>query len=110
MADQLSRQTTPQIKPIPGWILAVPYIIPDSIFTSVKEVSGESQKSQVIAVGEDLIDDNGIGRKPNCKIGDIVVHKWLSEDFNIGTIKYRFIHFADVRGIWLDAKRPKGEE
>lgn len=93
------------ITPIPGWILAIPYIIPDSIFSSVKEVSGESMKSEVIAIGEDLTDDNNILRKPNCKLGDIIIHKYLSEDFNIGTTKYRFVHFSDMRGIWEDAKK-----
>lgn len=104
MAD-LSRHTTPQITPISGWILVIPYLQPDSIFQSVKESSGESMKSEVIAIGDDLTDDNGIIRKPNCKIGDIIVHKWLSEDFNIGTTKMRFVHFADLRGIWKDAKK-----
>jgi co-chaperonin GroES (HSP10) len=88
-----------KIHPAPGYILAQPYIQKDSLFQSVKEVSGESQKSEVLAIGEDLVDDNGNIRKPNCKIGDRIIHCYLSEDFNVGTEKFRFVHFSNIRGI-----------
>lgn len=87
------------ISPIAGWCLGIPYIKKDSMFTSIKELSGESMCSEIIAVGDTLIDDNGIERKAPCKFGDLIYHKYLSEDFNQGTTKYRFIHFSDIRGI-----------
>lgn len=87
------------ITPVKGWLLGVPYIKKDSLFTSAKEVSGETMCSEIIAVGDTLIDDNNIERKAPCQVGDVIYHKFLSEDFNVGTTKYRFIHFADVRGI-----------
>ena len=88
------------ITPVSGYILTIPYIQKDSMFTSIKELSGETMKSEVVAVGSELMDDGGFKREAPCKVGDIILHSYLSEDFNLGTIKYRFVHFSNVRGVW----------
>lgn len=92
-----------KITPIaPGWLLTKPYLPKDSLFHSIKETSGETMRSEVLEVGADLVDDNNILRKAPCKKGEIIFHKYISEDFNIATDKFRFVHFADYRGTWKE--------
>jgi len=86
-------------EPTPGNILCKPYISPDQTFVSAKEEAGYAQKSEVIAVGKEVIDDYGNIRKPPCKKGDIILHKYAQDDYELGFIKYRSIHFNMVLGI-----------
>src|SRR5258708_28364493 len=93
----------PNISPKSGFLLCIPFI-EKGTFKPAKEDVGSIQKSKVIKVGTILIDDNGILRSPQCKIGDIILHKYVPDEFTISFDQYRFVHFADLRGIWLNSK------
>lgn len=96
------------IKPSPGYLLAIRYIPKTtgivSLHQSAKETDGQDQKSTVLAVGESVDDNNGVTRFSPCKKGDIIIHAASMSEFEIGTDKYRFVHFTQVHGIWEDAK------
>jgi co-chaperonin GroES (HSP10) len=88
------------IKPSQGTIVAIPFISSSSTFKSVKESSGDAQLSEVIAVGENYIDDHGTMRIAPCKVGDIIVNHYVQDTREIDFTEYRFIHFYEVRGVY----------
>lgn len=83
----------------PGFIIAKPYIETDQTFVSDKENPGFSQKSEVLEVGGSFIDDHGNLRKPSCDKGDIIVHEYAQNEYEVGFEKYRAIKFYQVIGI-----------
>ena len=91
------------ILPHKGYILCKRFVQPQSIYKSLGESVGEDQKSEVIAVGEDILDSNNILRTPDCKVGDIIIHADSNKTFEIDHEMYRFVHFSEIHGIWEDA-------
>lgn len=94
-----------KIVPNTGYILVQPFV-QEGIFKSIRTTAGEVEKSTVIAIGGVLTDDHNIKRTAGCKVGDIILHSYIHDDLNIGSDKYKFVHFSNVRGVWEDA--PKG--
>lgn len=92
-------KTTSKIKPFPGYILATPYINEDEVFKSVKETDGMDQKSVVIAIGDDVLDDNGNTRTTQARLKDIIVHAYSNKEFEIEFTKYRWVHFSEIHGV-----------
>jgi co-chaperonin GroES (HSP10) len=86
-------------KPLPGFLICKPFIDKDDTFKSEREISGDCQISEVIAVGDDYIDDHGNSRNTKVKIGDTIVHLYESNTFTIKFDKYRAVHFSRVIGI-----------
>lgn len=86
-------------KALPGWIICKPYINKNDTFHSLKETNGECQVSEVLAVGNDYIDDHGNHRKTNVKVGDIILHIWETNTVTIKFDKYILVHFSRVIGI-----------
>jgi len=82
--------------PFPGWIIATPYISKTQTFNSLKEEAGSAQKSTVIAIGDSFIDDHGNKRECPCKVGDVVLHQYVNDDYELGMDKYRAIKFYQV--------------
>jgi len=82
-----------------GWIITVPYVSKDSTFVSEKEVSGECQQSEVIAVGGPYLDDRGNKHTTKVKVGDIILHTYSMDSCVIGFNKYRIVPFSRVLGI-----------
>ncbi len=85
--------------PVPGWIIAIPYIEEEKTFKSDKVVAGEAQKSEVLAVGDSFIDDHGNLRTPPCKVGDIIIHSYIQNDYETDFNKFRAIKFFEVIGV-----------
>ena len=83
----------------PGWIIAKPFVDKDDTFQSLKESSGECQVSEVLAVGDDYVDDNGNHRETKVKIGEVILHIWETNTFTLKFDKYRAVHFSRVIGI-----------
>jgi co-chaperonin GroES (HSP10) len=86
-------------KTLPGWIICKPYIPKDETFVSVKESAGYSQRSEVVAVGDTFIDENHIEWKPTCKVGDIIMHEYAQNEFELSFDKYRAIKFYQVIAV-----------
>lgn len=84
---------------LPGWIICKPYIDKNDTFQSLKETSGECQFSEVLAVGDDYIDDHGNHRTIKVKVGNVILHIWETNSFTIKFDKYRAIHFSRVIGV-----------
>jgi len=82
--------------PLPGWILAKPYISEDQTFKSIKEEAGYAQKSEVLACGESYKDDHGNLRECPCEAGDIILHQYAQDDYELGFDKFRAIKFYQV--------------
>lgn len=95
------------IKPEKGYLLAIRFV-EDSTFKSTKETDGIDQKSKVLVVGEDVMDNNGNMRTTMAKEGDIILHAYSNKEFEINFTKYRFVHFSEVHGIWEDAEVKNG--
>lgn len=83
----------------PGFIIAKPYIETDQTFKSEKETSGDCQQSIALDVGPDYIDDHGNSRTTKIKTGDVFLHIYETNTFEIGFEKYRAVHFSRVIGI-----------
>ncbi len=96
----------PNITPDPGFILAQEYITPptEKPFSKFDEV-GTLQRATVLAVGENLVDDHNITRKPHCAAGDIIYHAPAANDFWYDNTKYFLIHFSLKRGVFHAAKQ-----
>lgn len=88
-----------QFAPSPGWILGKPYLSEDQTFRSLKEEAGSAQKSEVLAVGLDYVDDHGNLRKSPCKVGDVIVHSYIQNDYEMDFDKFRAIRFFEVIGV-----------
>ncbi len=86
-------------KALPGWIICKPYVSKDQTFVSEKESSGDAQKSEVLSVGKDYVDDHGNKRTAEVKVGDVILHFYSQHTYEIGFDKYRAIHFSQVIGI-----------
>ena len=93
-----------KIIPASGYLLAKPYIEKDSVFLPAKATDGLDQTSEILAVGESVIDSNGIERKAPCKVGDIVHHAYSNKEVEIKFDKFRYIHFTEVHGVINYAK------
>ena len=83
-------------KPLPGWIIVKPYLPKDDIFVSEKDSAGDAQRSEVIAVGGEYIDDHGNKRTSQVKKGDIILHFYAQHTFDISLGHYRAVHFSQV--------------
>jgi len=85
--------------PTSGQIICKPYIDENQTFKSVKEEAGYAQKSEVVAIGSSYVDDHGNIREPMCKKGDIILHKYAQDDYELDFEKYRVIHFSMLLGV-----------
>jgi co-chaperonin GroES (HSP10) len=85
--------------PCPGFILAKPYISEEQTFKNLKEEAGSAQKSEVLAVGDKFVDDHGNLRTPPCKVGDVILHSYIQNDYEVGFDKYRAVRFYEVIGV-----------
>lgn len=88
------------IKPAPGYILTKPYEIPNKVFKNLKETAGEDQISEVIGVGEEVMDDQGNTRSTYVKKGDKIIHAYTNKTFSRLDEEYRFVHFTEVHGTY----------
>ena len=78
-----------------GHIITKPYIV-ESTFRSVKEEAGESQKSEVVAVGDFYLDDHGNTRECPVKVGDIIVHRFAMETVEVDGEQFRIVPFYQI--------------
>lgn len=88
----------------PGYLLVTRYQQKDKPFKSDREIPGEAILSEVLVVGDSVIDDQGTLREPPCKVGDIIVHAYNNKDFEINFTQYRFCHFTEVYGNYYESK------
>ena len=92
------------VKPLEGYILVKPHIFKGP-FVSEKENLGEDQFSEVLEVGPDTTDDNGNLRTTSVKKGQIIVHRESNKDFSLDHQLYRFVHFVEIHGIYIEDKK-----
>jgi co-chaperonin GroES (HSP10) len=92
---------------LPGFLICKPFVSKDDTFISDKEVAGEPQISEVISVGGGYIDDHGNSRTPPVKLGDVILHRYTSDDLTIEFDKYRIVHFSNVLGLKSEKTKKK---
>lgn len=85
--------------PSPGWLITRPYISKEQTFNSLKEEAGSAQKSEVLSVGSEYVDDHGFIRKSPCKVGDVILHSYIQDDYEVGFDKFRAVRFFQVIGV-----------
>lgn len=85
-------------EPMPGYIIAIPYVEKDQTFVSAKESAGDLQRSVVVSAGDSYIDDHGNIRQSLVKKGDVILHRYTSNTGTIGFDEIRAIHFSEVIG------------
>lgn len=95
-------QKIPKIQPSPGYVLCTPYEIPNRIFKP-KEVDGLDQMSQIVAIGKNIVDGQGIVREYEGVEGDIIIHAYNNAEFEIENQKYRVVHFTGIHARWESA-------
>lgn len=95
-----TKKKLPNIKPTPGYLLCKIYLFEDTPFKTGREAAGEDKMSEVLEVGENVKDAQGILRTAPCKKGDIILSADSNKTFTIGFDAYRFIHFSEVHGIY----------
>lgn len=84
-----------KITPKSGTLHCIPYES-DSTFRPAKTSAGDIQMSEVVAVGDKYIDDNGTYRYPNCKAGDIIIHEYTPHTGEVEFTEHRFVKFWQV--------------
>jgi len=84
-----------KISPLPGFVICEPYV-PDQTFSSIKEEVGESQKSKVIAVGDEYLDDHGNKRVCPVSVGDVIIHRYAQETFDVDHLPYRAVPYYQI--------------
>ena len=94
----MTNKSKPSFKPLPGWIITKPYLPKDQTFVPGKESAGEAQQSEVIAVGGSYKDDHGNLRVMNLKKGDVILHFYAQQTYEVGFDKYRAVPFSQVIG------------
>jgi len=87
-----------EITALPGYILVKPYVNDKDTFSSVRKAVGEALISEVLAVGDSVVDDNGTLRTCPVSVGDVIVHAYNAKDFEIKFKKRRFVHFTEIYG------------
>lgn len=95
---------SPAITPHPGYILCKPYIEKDKTFIAAKEQDGLDQRSEILAIGQDVLDSYGVLRKPYCKVGDVILNAYSNKEFELDFTKYRFVHFSEIHGIYATTR------
>lgn len=85
-------------KALPGFVICKIYV-DNGPFASEKEVAGDSQVSQVLEIGDSYIDIQGNKRGTQVKVGDVILHRYTSDDITIKFDKYRIVHFDNIFGI-----------
>lgn len=96
----------PNIKPTAGHLLIEP------METEAKTASGiylpdtaseKTTKGEVLAVGPDLVTDEGKKVKSPVKKGDIVIYKkWGGNEVKVGAKEFLFAKFEDILAIVED--------
>ncbi len=57
-------------------------------------------QGKVVAVGDDLILENGKTMVTPVKVGDVVVYKkWGTEDIKVAGVEYKLVKFDDLMAI-----------
>lgn len=95
--------STVKIKPLIGYVLVLPsnaetktasgIILPES--AQEKPAQGE-----VIAIGDEIIFDNGKSLKSPVKVGDKVVYKkWGGDEIKVAGVEYKLVKFDDLMAI-----------
>lgn len=91
------------IKPLAGYILVLPsesetktasgILLPES--TQEKPTQGE-----VVAIGAELVFENGKSVGCPVQVGDIVVYKkWGGDEIKSGGVEYKIVKFEDLMAV-----------
>lgn len=100
---KLSNSSKISIKPLMGYVLVEPseaeyktaagIILPES-------AQEKPAQGTVMAVGEDMIFDNGKVLKAPVKVGDKVVYKkWGGDEIKVNGVEYKLVKFDDLMAI-----------
>ena len=89
------------IIPQPGYVVVEP-IGEEKIggFIASQDNLEKQQKSKVVAVGDECINEWGTLIKTNVKVNDIVIHRsWGHESIQLDGHEYRVCRFLDIVAV-----------
>lgn len=91
------------LRPLMGYLIVEP-VEPETKTASgivLPETAQERPtQARVVAVGEDIVFDNGKVIKSPVKIGDVVVYKkWGGDEIKINGVEYKIVKFEDLMAV-----------
>ncbi|MBI2021427.1 co-chaperone GroES [Candidatus Daviesbacteria bacterium] len=101
--NKTSSSSSLNLKPLMGYVL----IEPDQADTATssgiylpESVQEKPAQGKVLAVGDDLILENGKVMVCPVKVGDkVIFKKWGGDEIKLGGIEYKLVKFDDLMAI-----------
>ncbi len=91
------------LKPLMGYILVEPSVAETKTASGIilpESAQEKPAQGKVIAVGDDLILEDGKVMVCPVKIGDIVVYKkWGGDEIKLNGQEYKLVKFDDLMGV-----------
>ena len=91
------------IKPLMGYVLVEPSVADTKTASGIiLPESAQEKPAQgiVIAVGEDMVFDNGKTLKASVKVGEKIVYKkWGGDEIKVNNVEYKLVKFDDLMAI-----------
>lgn len=103
MAKTASPKTTVTLKPLMGYVLIEPTSAQTQTVSGLylPESAQEKQaQGTVVAIGEDMVLENGKILKSQVKVGDVVFYKkWGGDEIKVGGTELKIVKFDDLMAI-----------
>ncbi|RLC33959.1 co-chaperone GroES [Candidatus Shapirobacteria bacterium] len=91
------------IQPVAGYIVVQPKQKEQTTQSGIVLPDSHEEKPQqgtVLAIGADLITDNGANRKSPCRVGDTVIYReWGGKEYKDGDTQLLILKFDDIMAI-----------
>ncbi len=95
--------STVSIKPLMGYVLVEPSSADTKTASGIilpESAQEKPAQGTVIAVGDDMVLENGKVLKASVKVGDKVVYKkWGGDEIKVGGVEYKLVKFDDLMAI-----------
>ena len=95
--------TKMNLRPLMGYILVEPSAADTQTASGIilpESAQERPAQGTVVAVGDDLILDNGKIMVAPVKVGDRVVYKkWGGDEIKVGGTEYKLVKFDDLMGV-----------
>lgn len=91
------------IKPLMGYVLVLPSEAESKTASGIilpESAQEKPAQGKVVAVGEDMVMENGKIVRASVKVGDSVVYKkWGGDEIKVSGVEYKLVKFDDLMAI-----------
>ena len=91
------------VKPLMGYVLIDPSDAENVTASGIilpESAQEKPAEGRVVAIGEDLVLENGKTVAAPVKVGDIVVYKkWGGDEIKVSGVEYKLVKFDDLMAI-----------